>query len=101
MSKKTKKKEILKVIVVGIIIVILFIFYIWRHMEGVKLGYEIEKLRKEKEILNEEIKKLKLKKMNYLNLERVEKIAIEELKLVYPKSSQIIVWDKKSLRENE
>ena len=86
---------------IGTIIVALLIFYIWRHMEGVKLGYEIEKLRKEKEILNEEIKKLKLKKMKYLNLKRIEKIAIEELKLVYPKTDQIIVWDKKNLKENE
>jgi len=101
MRRKTKKNEIFKIIIIGTIIVAFFIFYLWHHMEGVKLGYKIEKLKREKEILNEEIKKLKLKKTNYLNLKRVEEIATKELKLIYPKSEQIIVWDKEILEENE
>ncbi len=101
MRRKTKKNEIFKIIIIGTIIVAFFIFYLWHHTEGIKLGYKIERLKREREILNEEIKKLKLKKTNYLNLKRVEEIATKELKLIYPKSEQIIVWDKEILEENE
>ncbi len=97
--KKSRRKETLNIFIIGIIIVALFLFYLWHHMEGIKLGYKIEQLKKEKEQLKEEIKKLKFEKVNYLGLKRIEKIALEELKLTYPNSDQIIIWDKKILEK--
>ena len=99
--KKSRKKETFKIFIIGTVIVILFLFYIWHHMEGIKLGYKIEKLKKEKEQLKEEIKELKLIKVNYLSLDRIEKIATNKLKLKYPNSSQIIIWKKKDLENKD
>ncbi|MFQ6083619.1 MAG: cell division protein FtsL, partial [Candidatus Aminicenantia bacterium] len=94
---KLRKKEILNILLIGTIIAFIFIFYLWHHLEGIKLGYKIEQLKKEQAVLKEEIKKLKLEKASYLNLERIEKIATQKLNLVYPRSDQIIIWAEESL----
>ncbi len=68
-------------------------FYIWHQVESVRLGYEIGMLEKKIVELRKEVEKLETEKSKLLSLEKVEKIAREELKMVEAKYYQIIYED--------
>jgi len=88
--KKFSKKQIILSISCTIILTFFLIFYIWHQAESISLGYETRKLEEEILSLKKEIEKLEVKKSSLLSLERVEKIAREELKLTSPEKEQII-----------
>lgn len=89
-----RKKYTWKQLVVGGGLIILFLgnltFYIWYQSESIRLGYKIHELEMRVEQLKEEIKRLETKKESLLSLERVDRIAREELNLQDPKPEQII-----------
>lgn len=96
----------LKIAIVALFLIFLIIiFYIYNHVEIIRLGYKIEILKKEKDELEKEIEKLEIVKTNLLNLENVEKVAKEKLGMVPVSSADIIIWDFKienhSLNKNE
>ena len=71
-------------------IVLVLTFYIWHQMESVRIGYERGRVEEEVTMLRKDVEKLETKKSNLLSLDRVEKIAKEELNLSEPKQGQII-----------
>ncbi|MEW6456960.1 MAG: cell division protein FtsL [Acidobacteriota bacterium] len=84
----------LKITIVTLFLIFLIaIFYIYTHVEIIRLGYKIEDLKKKKDELEKEIKRLEIVKTNLLNLENVEKIAKEKLGMVPVDSSNIFIWD--------
>lgn len=91
--KKYTKKEIILVVFCIIIVISILTFYIWHQTESVRIGYEIGELEEKVLNLRKEVEKLETKKSTLLSLERVEKIAKEELNLVEPKEEQL-VYDK-------
>ncbi|MGQ9617383.1 MAG: cell division protein FtsL [Candidatus Aminicenantia bacterium] len=66
------------------------IFYIYLHTENVRIGYEIEKLRKERDELMERIEILESEKAKLTSLKRVEKKA-EELGMKKLEWTQICI----------
>ncbi len=88
--KKFSKAQIIISIFCTIILTFFLIFYIWHQAKSIRLGYETRKLEEEILSLKKEIEKLEVKKSSLLSLERVEKIAREELKLKSPEKEQII-----------
>ncbi len=88
--KKYTKKEIILVVFCIIIVISILTFYIWHQMESVRIGYEIGDLEEKVLNLRKEVEKLETKKSTLLSLERVEKIAKEELNLVEPKEEQLV-----------
>jgi len=88
--KKYTKKEIILVVFCIIIVISILTFYIWHQMESVRIGYEIGELEEKVLNLRKEVEKLETKKSTLLSLERVEKIAKEELNLVEPKEEQLV-----------
>ena len=88
--KKYTKKEIILVVFCIIIVISILTFYIWHQMESVRIGYEIGELEEKVLNLRKEVEKLETKKSTLLSLERVEKIAKEELNLVEPKEDQLV-----------
>ncbi|MGB9893150.1 MAG: cell division protein FtsL [Candidatus Saccharicenans sp.] len=89
-----RKKYTWKQLALGGGLLILFLgnltFYIWYQSESIRLGYRIHELKIKVEELKEEIKKLEAKKESLLSLERVDRVAREQLKLQDPKPDQII-----------
>jgi cell division protein FtsL len=57
----------------------------------IQVGYEISNALKEERILAEANKKLRLEIATLKSYTRIEKIAVEELKMSNPKSDQVIV----------
>lgn len=88
--KKYTKKEIILVVFCIIIVISILTFYIWHQTESVRIGYEIGELEEKVLYLRKKVEKLETKKSTLLSLERVEKIAKEELNLVEPKEEQLV-----------
>ncbi len=73
-----------------IIVIGILTFYIWHQMESIRIGYEIGRLEEKVLTLRRDVDKLEAKKSSLLSLDRVEKIAKEELNLVEPKKEQLV-----------
>ena len=88
--KRYSSREIGVVIACSIVVIFILSFYIWHQTEAISLGYMTSDLEEEVALLKKEIEQLETIRSNLLNLERVEKIAREKLKLRTPKEQQII-----------
>lgn len=91
--KKFGKKEILIGFLFIILVISILTFYIWHQMESIRIGYETGELEKKIEALRKEVETLEAEKSKLLSLDRVERIAKEELKLKKPKKEQIVYDD--------
>jgi cell division protein FtsL len=67
------------------------LFYVWSRIQVIQVGYEISNALKEERALAEANKKLRLEIATLKSYTRIEKIAVEELKMSNPKSDQVIV----------
>jgi cell division protein FtsL len=70
---------------------LLLFFYVWQHMEVVKLGYEVQSLKMEKQKLTNQYYYLRYKLYDVESLPRVEKIARERLGMATPRSEQVVI----------
>lgn len=88
--KKYSKREIIFGMTFAITLILVLTFYIWHQMEYVRIGYEIGELEEELGALKKEVEVFETDKSTLLSLERVEKIAKEELKLEKATEEQIV-----------
>jgi len=88
--KKYSTKEIMLFVCCTIIVIFILTFYIWHQMESIRIGYEIGKLEEKVLTLRRQVDELETEKSDLLSLDRVEKIAKEELNLVEPKKEQLV-----------
>ena len=63
---------------------------LWSHLETVKVGYEISRLEKKRDYLDEERKELEIEKISLSDLRRIEKISREKLKMIFPQMEKIL-----------
>jgi len=88
--KKYTTKEIVLFVSCTIIVIFILTFYIWHQMESIRIGYEIGTLEEKVLTLGRQVGELQTEKSSLLSLDRVEKIAKEELNLVEPKKEQLV-----------
>jgi cell division protein FtsL len=88
--KKYTTKEIILFVSCTIIVIFILTFYIWHQMECIRIGYEIGTLEEKVLTLGRQVGELQTEKSFLLSLDRVEKIAKEELNLVEPKKEQLV-----------
>jgi len=67
------------------------LFYVWSRIQVIQLGYEISIALKEERALTETNKKLRLEIATLKSYARIEKLAVEELRMAKPKPEQVIV----------
>ena len=77
---------------ISILSLILFL-YVWQHMQVVKLGYEVQALRQQKQQLTNEYYYLKYKINDVNSLARVENIARDQLGMETPHADQVVILD--------
>lgn len=63
---------------------------IWTNLETFRLGYQIERLQKQKESLAERQRQLEMERARVSALSRVETVARERLGLVTPGRDQVV-----------
>lgn len=67
------------------------LFYVWSRIQVIQLGYEISHALKAERTLTQENKKLRLEIATLKSYTRIEKVAVEELRMAKPKPEQVIV----------
>jgi cell division protein FtsL len=67
------------------------LFYVWSRIQVIRLGYEISSALKEEKALTEVNKRLRLEIATLKSYARIEKFAVEELRMAKPKPEQVIV----------
>jgi cell division protein FtsL len=76
----------------GVAALAFFLFiYVWQHMQVVKLGYEVEALKVQKEELSNQYYYLQYKIHDVDSLARVETIAQSQLGMTTPRSDQVVI----------
>jgi cell division protein FtsL len=67
------------------------LFYVWSRIQVIQLGYQISNALKEERALTETNKKLRVEIATLKSYARIEKLAVEELRMAKPKPGQVIV----------
>jgi cell division protein FtsL len=86
-----RRFDLLQSLVLGGAVLVVILFYVWQHVQVVRLGYEVEYLAGERAALVQQQKELRLEVARLMSLRRVEEIARGQLGLTSPKSGQVIV----------
>jgi cell division protein FtsL len=96
-TEKARKRKAIRIhlFLFFSLLLLLFIggslFYVWSRIQVIHLGYEISVALKEGKALTEANKRMRLEAATLKSNARIEKIAVEELKMVKPKPDQVIV----------
>ena len=86
-----RTRELLALLATGALLVGVVLFYVFQHIQVVRLGYEVERLRRERGALVEQGKLLALEVAALRAVKRVEEVARNELGMVTPAPAQVIV----------
>ena len=93
LAKSVKKKDF-KGTIWGVGTLSFFLFlYVWLHMQAVKLSYEVQGLKTERQHLTNEYYYLKYKMYDVTSLPHVESVAREKLGMVTPRTDQVVILD--------
>ena len=94
-SKARPKRIKLNLLILFMLFMLFFIggslFYVWSRIQVIRLGYEISNALKEGKALTETNKKLRLEIATLKSYGRIERFAVEELRIGKPKPEQVIV----------
>jgi len=94
-SRVKAKEKKLNLFILFTLLMVFFIggslFYVWSRIQVIQLGYEISNALKEERALIETNKKLRLEIATLKSYGRIEKFAVEELRMAKPKPEQVIV----------
>ncbi|MFQ5656693.1 MAG: septum formation initiator family protein, partial [Candidatus Methylomirabilales bacterium] len=88
--KRRVSQELRPMLLAGGVLLLALLFYVWQHIQVVRLSYEIEGLREARVTLVQEGKALKVKLSRLRSLKRVEKLARRKLGMVNPAPGQVI-----------
>jgi cell division protein FtsL len=80
-------------LLVGAILVLGLLIYVWQHVQVVRFGYQVERLRAARVTLIQEGKALKVELGRLRSLKRVEEIARSKLGMVNPVPGQIVFME--------
>jgi cell division protein FtsL len=90
MSKRGKSLGDFRLAILAFFIFAILFTYSSLNLKNVDLGYQQHELLQQEKKLRAEIDRLQAQKALLLNLERMEKIAMEKLDYQYPEPDQII-----------
>ena len=89
--KSQKKQSVSGIfILVTFMVFILLFTYSSLNLKNIDYGYKMQKLIQHQKTLMEEIDKLRANKAKLLNLDRIEKVVMNQLGYRYPKPEQFI-----------
>lgn len=84
---------------VVIIIFVVTLFYVGQRVNVIRLGYEIENLKRERKNLEQIHNSLLIERASLISMERIEKIATSYLEMKRPEDNQIVLVKEESKRD--
>lgn len=90
---RKRHRELFMVVMTALVLTVAVIVYAWPHFEIIRLGYRMEELREQRETLTEEKRQLELQLATESDPERIERIATEELGMIYPDADHVVVLE--------
>tara|TARA_Y100000588_G_scaffold306292_1_gene329925 strand:+ start:5058 stop:5483 length:426 start_codon:yes stop_codon:yes gene_type:complete len=91
---QTRQREMWRSVAIGVFLVVVLIFSAWQHFELLQHGYYIEEMQQERARELEINRHLRLEIETLQSLDRIERIATEQLDLVAPTESEAIVIER-------
>ena len=86
-----KWREYVNLLILGMLVFLLALFFSWQHLQCVQDGYEIESLKTERAKLQEWNHQLKLSQAKLSDPERISALA-GDIGMVPPSPTQVIQW---------
>ena len=80
----------MKTLTIALGVMLVFVF-VWERVDVVRLGYQIERLKSQKILLERERDQLQVKFSSLAAPERIAKVATEKLGLVPPQQGQVLM----------
>ena len=76
---------------IGMMVLLLVMLYVWHHITLIQLGYEIEQLQQEQRELNRLHQAFLIEAASLASLDRIEGIATTRLGFMRPQIGQVIL----------
>lgn len=92
-----RMRELLLALLLSGLMLLPLLFYVRQSSEWLRAGYRIEKLKNQRDHLNELNQELRLEKASLQNLVRVETVAAGQLGLAQPPGGTVVLVDTKHL----
>jgi cell division protein FtsL len=89
--ERVRRISLLPGLLVGGILLLGVLFYVWQHIQVVRLGYVIERLRTERAAALQRGRELALEIAQLKSLKRVEEVARTRLGMVTPTRGQLVM----------
>ena len=89
-----RHREMWRSVVVGVLLVSVVLFSTWQHFELVRYGYRFEEMQQQRTVVEDRSRHLRLEIETLRSLERIERIALEDLHMVLPApgDASVIEW---------
>ena len=87
---RRRTRELLALLLSALPPMVVLFAAIWANLETFRLGYQVERLQKQKESLAERQRQLEMERARVSALSRVETVARERLGLVTPGRDQVV-----------
>jgi len=94
MAADRKRQPVLLALILAVVCVVSAIALVYTRHESRKLFVELERLTAERDQLNIEWGQLQIEQSTWATHARIEKVAIEELSLARPATSEIFVIER-------
>lgn len=88
---RVRRSDLLPSILIGGLVLVGVLFYVWQRIQVVRLGYQIEHLQSERTALLRQEKELRFEVARLRSLRRVEDIARHQLGFTSPGPGQVVL----------
>ena len=86
---RARARELRKLMFYGAAIVVPLLVYVWQRVDFLRVSYEVEGLKKERQQLQDQNKQLGVERSFLLSPDRIERMARKDLGLVDPQPSDV------------
>jgi cell division protein FtsL len=86
---RARARELRRLLFYGAAIVVPLLVYVWQRVEFLRVSYEVEALKKDRQQLQEQNKQLGVERSFLLSPDRIERLARKELGLVDPQPTDV------------
>src|SRR5262249_39511498 len=86
---RARARELRMLAIYGAAIVVPLLVYVWQRVEFLRISYQVEALKKEREDLQEQNKRLVVERSFLLSPDRIERVARHDLGLVDPPAGDV------------